>query len=170
MTYVPLKKPQKALKYQLVLLVLAVVFSVPSVLDFPYKWVFQLGFAVCAGLILRNIVRYFLYEYKYVLTEKYFVVVQKCGKKEESVCNVPLCDSRVLLKHSDFKKEKKTIGQLNFSYDYTQNFMSDEKYCFIFEFNHSLSMVILEMNDNFYREFIKAASFCAETDISSWQE
>ncbi|MBQ9921521.1 MAG: hypothetical protein IJO52_04995 [Clostridia bacterium] len=170
MTYIPLKKPQKALKYQLVLLVSAVIFAIPSVMSFPYKWVFQLCFVVCAGLIVRNIVRYFMYEYKYVLTDKYFVVVQKCGKKEESVCDVPLCDARVLLKYSDFKKEKKKIGQLNSSYDYTQNFMPDEKYCFVFEFNHSLSCVMLEMNEEFYREFIKSASFCAETDISSWQE
>lgn len=170
MTYIPEKKPQKALKYQLFLLISAVLFAVPSVAPVPYKWIFQLGFVVCAGLILVNIVRYFMYEYKYVLTEKSFVVVQRCGNKEESVCNVPLCDVRALLKYSDYKKAKKKIGQLNFSYNYTQNFMSDEKYCLIFEFNHSLSRVVLELNDNFYREFIKFASLCTEADISSWQE
>ena len=170
MTYIPLKKPQKALKYQLLLLILSIVFAVPSVSDIQYKWLFQLGFMLCAGLILRNIVRYFMYEYKYILTEKYFVVVQKCGEKEEKVFDIPLCDSRALLKYHDFSKEKKKIGQLNSSYNYTRNFMPDEKYCYIYEFNHSLSMVILELSDEFYSEFIKAVSLCTETDISSWQE
>ena len=127
MTYIPQKKTKKALVFQLILFIGAAAFAVPAASEVPYKWVFQLGFVACFIFLIRNVVRYFMYEYKYIITDKSFVVVQTCGRKEESVCNLALCNSVALLTKEEFVKSKKKIGHIKVSYDYAQNFMSDEK-------------------------------------------
>ncbi|MBQ9940939.1 MAG: hypothetical protein IJO74_05325 [Clostridia bacterium] len=169
-TYIPEKKPRRALVYQLILFFMITVSTALSA-SFPqYKWTTQAVFVICSVLFIKNVVRYFMYSYKYVLTEKSFVVVQQCGKKEQSVCNLALANTKAVLTSYQFRKRKKEIGHIKTTYNYTQNFMSENKVYYIFEFNNSYSCVVFEAEDSFIQQFIKLSSLCADTDISSFDE
>lgn len=103
----------------------------------------------CLVLFILSITRYFIYEYKYIFTDTAFVVVQKSGGRETSLCNLDLSTAVGVYTKSELKANKKDIGRIKTSYNYTQNFMPDDKLYYIFEFNGGICSVAFEADKSF---------------------
>lgn len=135
--------------YLLCLFVVGIMFYAVSCAEVMFKWLFQLVAMTCLVLFILSVTRYFIYEYKYIVTENSFVVVRKNGKRETSLCNLNLSTGIGIYTLKEFKTEKKNIGHIKALYNYTQNFMSDKKIYYIFEFNDDKFGVAFEADENF---------------------
>lgn len=148
-TYSPKKEPRKALIYLLCLFIVGMVCGAVGTGDVPMKWIFQFAAMFCLVLFIQSVTRYFIYEYRYIITENSFIVVQKSGKRETTLCNLNLSTGIGVYAPQEFKAEKKNIGRIKTSYNYTQNFMSDYKIYYVFEFNGDKFSVALEADAEF---------------------
>ncbi len=155
MTYIPKRYPQKALIYILCLFITGVLCVALSTGNLPFKWLFQFVSLMCLVLFIQSVTRYFIYEYRYIITQTSFAIVQKSGKKEISLCNVNLSTGIGVYTKKEFKAHKKEIGHIKTSYNYTQNFMSDNKIYYVFEFNNDKYSVAFEADEIFTEELKK---------------
>lgn len=147
--YCPERKPTKALIYLLCLFVIGISCCAVGSGDIPFKWLFQLAALFCLVLFILSVTRYFIYEYRYLITDDSFVVVQKSGKRETVLCNLNLSMGIGVYTSKEYKAQKKNIGHIKTAYNYTQNFMNDNKLYYVFEFNGDKFCVALEADDNF---------------------
>ena len=90
MTYIPQRKPVKSLIYMLCLFLTALLFAALNFNNAPFKWLFQAGMLVCLALFILTVTRYFIYEYRYTITDKSFCIVQRSGNRETVLCNLDL--------------------------------------------------------------------------------
>ncbi|MBE6689133.1 MAG: hypothetical protein E7588_07660 [Ruminococcaceae bacterium] len=155
MIYTPQRKPRKALIYILFLFLTALLFAALNINGFPFKWLFQAGMFLCLALFILTVTRYFIYEYRYIITDENFSIVQKSGNRETILCNLDLSTAVAVYNKAELKEHKKEIGHIKTSYNYTQNFMSDDILYYIFEFNGAKCSVAFEA-DEFFADGLKA--------------
>ncbi len=99
---------------------------------------------IAAGIWILS--RYVLVYYYYELDGENFRVIKVNGKKHTTMCNLSLRTATELKKLE--KGEKKPRASVR--YDYMRNFMADEKYIYIFEWNGQKAFITFEPNKEFF--------------------
>ena len=149
MIYKPERKPKKALLYIVILFIIAATCIGVLANGVNFKWLFQLMIFICLVLFIQSIIRYFIYEYKYIISNNAFSVVQISGKREKVLCNLDLSTAVGVYDAERFGHEKKNIGHIKSLYNYTQNFMPDNRFYYVFEFNGAKCCVSFETSREF---------------------
>ena len=149
MKYIPKRNPAKAIIYMIVLAVCGIALVGVSMLNVPLKWLIQFASLMCLVLFIKTLTRHLLYTYEYSFDSKSFSVVQKSGNRQTDLCNLDLSTAACVLTKTEFLSQKKNIGHIKTSYNYTQNFMPDNKCYYIFEFNGNRMCVAFEADEAF---------------------
>lgn len=152
MKYIPERRTKKAMMYILCLFIIGVVFVALSVNSNNFKWIYQFAWLVCLVLFIQSVTRYFIYEYSYVINQDSFEIIQKSGKKQISLCNINFSTAVDVYTKAQYKLSKKNIGRIKTCYNYTQNFMPDNKFYYIFDFNGEKFCIVIEINGEFAGE------------------
>ena len=95
------------------------------------------------------ITRYVLTSYYYEIDGENFRVVKVTGKKYEAMCNIPLRTK------GEVKMPKDKRKPTRIRYDYTRNFMPNDKYIYCFEWNGKDTEIVFEPSADF-AAFMKA--------------
>ena len=117
--------------------------------------------AICslvAGIQITS--KYVLTEYRYKLNDlahlhesNQLIVESVQGKNVKTVCSLTL-ETRVgFTKYESLKQIEEKYGHISRSFSYSPNMFSDSKYAYIFEFNDETNLIILDVDDEFVRQF-----------------
>lgn len=142
--YIPPKLKRSSVWSWLLLLAGASLFFASSFMP-KYVSVAQmvsLGF-IAVGIWVLS--RYVLVYYYYEIDGENFRIIRVNGKKYEPMCNISMRTGVEVKKV--VKGEKKQPARVR--YDYVRNFMPDDKYVYIFDWNGQRAQITFEPNAEF---------------------
>ncbi len=134
----------------IVLAILFVLAAIPVVNPGIWQFLSIIHFVFSTHLL----VKFYLSEYIYTLSDSEFFIDKKTGGKTARVCHIDTSMIVALYTKEEWKEHKKS-RQITSVYNYNSSFMPAEFYSLVFEMNSKKTAVLFECSEEQGRAILK---------------